>query len=160
MTYRLLAILGLAATLAACETTTAYRAAGPDSRIGYSEQRIEPGRYRVSFQAGSGVSAPLVSDYALLRAAELTLSEGSDWFQVLDRFTEAGPPTSPRFSFGVGTGSYGHGGGFGVGGSTGFGGEPALRAGLEMVMGKGTKPQGRDYYDAHDVARTLHERLG
>lgn len=158
-TTRLFAILGIAAALAACETTTRYTPIGPQSRIGYSEVRLETNRYRVTFQGASGASGPMVNDYALMRAAELALAQGFEWFQVLDRFTETTAPTSPRFSFGVGTGSYGRSGGVGVGGSSGFGGEPSMRTTLEVFMGRGQRPTDRDTYDARDVAETLHGRL-
>ncbi|MEK7265854.1 MAG: hypothetical protein AAB227_07120, partial [Pseudomonadota bacterium] len=75
-----------AIALAACATAvgTAY---GPaDSKgYGYTETRVEADRYRIVF-AGDGATPPdVVDDYALLRAAELAVENGYDWFRVVGR---------------------------------------------------------------------------
>jgi hypothetical protein len=154
---RLFACALAALSLAACATPTVYqRASGPDA-VGYSEYRIEPGRYRVTFRGGSGVSPELVSDYALMRAAELTLAEGYDWFRVSDRFIRQTGSDSPRLSLGVGGADFGRHSAVGVGVGSGFnlGGGPALAATLEVFMGRGPRPPGVDVYDARAVRSTL-----
>ena len=147
-----------ALSLAACATPTVYQAAtGPDA-VGYSEYRIEPGRYRVMFRGGSSATARQVQDYALVRAAELTLAEGYDWFRVSDRsmsFTSGGG--GPRFSIGVGSWGRSSGVGMGVGttfGDSGYGGGAPM-ASLEVFMGRGPKPPGLDVYDARAVRGSL-----
>ncbi len=80
--------------LAACATPTHYVAAARPDSVGYSEVRIEPGRYRVTFQGGDGAPAGQVEDYAMRRAAEIALRDGYDWFQVVDRSGGAAPPRS------------------------------------------------------------------
>ena len=62
-------------SLAACATApTHFQPAASPGGIGYSEMRIEPGRYRVTFQGGAGAPEAQVMDYALLRAADLALA--------------------------------------------------------------------------------------
>ena len=73
--------LAAAASLAlsACATApTLYQASNGPQAVGYSEYRIEPGRYRITFRGGPGAPAQQVADYALLRAADLALAEGYD----------------------------------------------------------------------------------
>jgi hypothetical protein len=64
-----------------------YRAAPTSTALGYSETQIESNRYFVTLSRHEKrrKSASL-EDYALLRAAELTLQNGRDWFWV-DRRT-------------------------------------------------------------------------
>ena len=62
--------LALAATaLAACATATPYQPAGEGSRYGYSEQRVDRDRYRVTFAGNSVTSREQVEMSLLLRAA-------------------------------------------------------------------------------------------
>ncbi len=83
-------LLATAAALAlsACATATPYGPAGPQSRYGYSEQRVDADRYRVSFAGNSVTSREQVEMSLLLRAAELTLESGHDWFATVNRATD------------------------------------------------------------------------
>lgn len=73
--------------LAGCATPpTPY--APRDGRYGYSEQQIETDRYRVVFHGNSATSRERVETFLLYRAAELTLENGYDHFQVVDRATD------------------------------------------------------------------------
>jgi hypothetical protein len=155
-----------ALALAACATPTVYAPANPNAtgtaQVGFSEYRIENNRYRVTFQGGGGAPERLVADYALLRAAEITLRDGYDWFQVVDRFGGvAGSPNSgPRVSIGGGTssgyGRYGGSGfGVGVGTSMNLGGGAAYAHTLEILLGRGARPATPDVYDARGVAAAL-----
>ena len=69
MHARLGAAALLALTLAGCETATVYQPALRPGAVGYSDYRIEPGRYRINFQGGDGAPAGQIRDYVLLRAA-------------------------------------------------------------------------------------------
>ena len=141
--------------LAACEITPG---SGPPP-VGATVQTIEPGRFRVVFRGRSRASPAEVGDRALLMAAQTTLGGGYDWFEVVDRASDIGPPTSPRFSFGIGGGSFGRRSGVGVSTATGFGGEPTAIAILEVIAGRGAKPADRDAYDARAVVDSLSARL-
>lgn len=161
-----LALIAVAASLAlgACATQpTVYQAAAGPKAVGYSEYRIEPGRYRITFRGGPGAPAGYVTDLAIRRAADLALQDGYEWFRVSDRFLQGEADHGPQVSLGVGggSGSWGGGGyyghhsgtsvGLGVGTSFNLGGGPAVSATLEVLMGKGPKPQGADIYDARAV---------
>lgn len=161
MNRPLAAAAALAAlALAACATPTVYGPANPASAhsVGYSEYRIENNRYRVTFQGGAGAPERLVADYALYRAAEITLRDGYDWFQVADRF---GGPTSmdsgSSMSVGTGGGSFGRHSSFGVGVGTTFdlGGGPAYAHTIEFLEGRGPRPAGEHVYDARQLAAAL-----
>jgi hypothetical protein len=154
------ALATLALSACATEPTHFQPAAGP-SAVGFSEMRIEPGRYRVTFQGGPGAPPAQVQDYALLRAADLALAEGYDWFRVTERTTRQNGYSGGSLSLGVGGASFGRRSATGVGVSAGgipLGGGPALVATLEVMMGKGPKPADPDVYDARGVQRSLRER--
>jgi hypothetical protein len=126
--------------------------------VGFSEYRIEPGRYRITFRGGPGAPPEQVSDYAIRRAADLALADGYDWFRVTDRvIAGAAPDQGPRVSLGLGGGNYGWHSGVGVGVGTSFnlGPGPALAATIEVVMGHGPKPADPGAYDARGVSRTV-----
>ncbi len=89
------------AVLAACASTSAYVPARSVGDYGYYSSRISENRYRVVFNGRSSTSAGAVKDYALLRAAELTLQEGADWFQIVDRETEKTTTSAPSPSSGI-----------------------------------------------------------
>ncbi|MFN3524206.1 MAG: CC0125/CC1285 family lipoprotein [Phenylobacterium sp.] len=154
-----------ALALSACASSpTFYGPAATPGAVGWSEYQIEQGRFRVTFQGGPGAPVEMVSDYALLRAAELTLSQGYDWFRIADRATtQSGAGRGPRVSLGAGSGSYGGRGGVSLGVGTSFdlaGGGPALSQTLEIVMGRGTPPREPDVYGAREVQRNLGGRAG
>ena len=77
-----------ALTLSACATATPYGPAGVDSRYGYSQQRIEGDRFRVNFAGNSVTSRDQVEMSLLLRAAEVTVENGGDWFTTVNRATD------------------------------------------------------------------------
>ena len=160
------AVLALVAALAltACETAmpTIYAPAPGPRAVGFSELRLEPGRYRITYRGGPGAPPAQVSDYALLRAADLALAEGYDWFRVSDRHLDrVGYAGGSSVSFGVGGASFGRHSAVGVGvGKTiplGDNGE-ILAETLEVVMGKGPPPRDADVYDARDIRRTIGPR--
>ena len=105
----LLLLAGSAVALTACASLAPYGAQRGAGGQGYSEQRIESDRYRVTY---NGVGAPgPVADFALLRAAELTTQEGYDWFEVVQSWTDGRPGGAggvrPSVSIGGGTSRYG-----------------------------------------------------
>lgn len=129
---------------------------------GFTQQQIEGDRYRVTFSGNSETSLDTVRNYALYRAAEVTVESGHDYFVVVDQNTERtttyrGTGSSP---FGFGTGFRG-GGGFGVGVST-FSAYPddSYTSWVDIVVGDGPKPAGDlKAYDARDVLSQLGPKL-
>ena len=159
---KLLLVAIASLSLAACQTTpTVYGPAAGPQAVGYSESPIEQGRWRVTFRGGPGADEHRVGDLALLRAADLTLREGYDWFRVTDRYiSAAGEGSGPRVSLGVGGANFGRGSAIGVGGGLGFnlGGGPSVTGTLEILMGKGPAPHDPDVYDARQIRSTVGQR--
>jgi hypothetical protein len=162
MKRTLLIALG-ALTLASCETApTHYQPAPGPHAVGFSEMQVEPGRYRVTFRGGPGAPPDQVQDYALLRAADLALAQGYDWFQVTARSMHPIGGGGPYLSFGIGGASFGRHSATGVGVSSGtdLSGGPALETTLDVIMGRGPKPADPQVYDARGVRRTVGPRAG
>lgn len=155
---QLLAAVAVAASLSACATTAPYAPAASPNRVGYFEQQIEPERFRVSYHGPSGMGPNETEDLVMLRAADLTLEHGYDWFRIVERYGQAAPPTTPRFSFDIGGASFGRSSAVGVGTSTGFGGEASFVSNLEILIGRGAKPAEPDAYDAREVSRIIRPR--
>ena len=166
-------VLAFAAVLAltACATTGApppYAAAASPTSAGYFETQIESTRYFVNYRAPSGAEAARLEDYALLRAAELTLQNGRDWFWV-DRRTldqqDDGRSSGPRIGVGVGGATFGGNSSAGVGVGMTFplgSGQAGLRARgatLEVRFGEGLKPDDANAYDARSTSANLRARI-
>jgi hypothetical protein len=160
--------LVLAATLvlAACATTPVYAPAASAGAAGYSETQVESNRYFVTYRAGGATDAALLQDYALLRAAEVTLQHGSSWFWVDNRRLEGeGARSGPSLGVGIGAGNWGRRSGVsvGVGVNIPIGGAPAgtraRSATVEIRFGEGVKPDDPNAYDAHAIAANLRARL-
>jgi hypothetical protein len=182
-----IAAFGLSvALLGACAS---YSPPGPtpyqpavSSNFGFSEQRIEQNRFRITFEGNSRTTRDRVEDSLLLRAAEVTLQNQSDWFQVVTRATD--PKT---YSVPVGGSSIGISHSFAYyrtfhprygwiavrdpfwspfgyyGSRWDDGGTREItrfQASAEILLGRGAKPTGRpDIFDARDVAANLGPRL-
>jgi hypothetical protein len=101
---RTLLIAGLAGLAAACATATPYQPAASD-RYGFSEQRIENNRVRITFRGNTLTDRETVETYLLYRAAEITLQNNMDYFIVANRDTEertrlqSTGPRHARFAF-------------------------------------------------------------
>ena len=83
--------LSLAAILllAGCATTTPYGPATQGGGYGFSDQRIESNRYRITFRGNSSTPRETVENSLLYRAAELTVDQGFDYFVVIENETDA-----------------------------------------------------------------------
>lgn len=172
MRLQTLCVLVISAlTLAACSTAVYKQASGPTS-LGYSEAPLEDGRYRVTFRGRNFNSA---YDFALLRAAEITLAKNHTWFRVTNSFSDEDQDHDHNSHVSVGTG-YGHHGRHGRWGnhwgndwSVGFGFpigatyRNALHS-IDIQMGDGPKPEGGEdddrVYDAASVKATIGSRVG
>jgi hypothetical protein len=153
LTLPLIAAAGL--LLSACASLAPYGPQTGSGGQGYAEQRIESNRFRVTY---NGVGAPgPVADRALLRAAELTTAEGYDWFEVTQRWIDGRADSAGGLRPGVsiGAGSSRQGGysasGVGVGVGLSISGPSATSTTLEVVMGRGSKPDRPNAYDARSV---------
>jgi hypothetical protein len=151
---RLLGTLALLALTACATAPTRYVAAADADDMGYREQRLEQERFRVSFRGNADLKGPQVEDMALRRAAELTIQNGYEWFNVVSRYTDlasgAYSPSGPTIGVGGSTGSFGSGIGVGVG--LNFGGNSRqYQSTLEILMGRGAKPADPNAYDAQQV---------
>lgn len=85
---RMLPALLVMLLLAACAAPQPSLYAPRDGRDGYAQEELGKGLFRVSFQGNHVTSRERAEDYALYRAAELTLELGAERFAVHDRFTE------------------------------------------------------------------------
>ncbi|MBC6983373.1 hypothetical protein [Caulobacter sp. 17J80-11] len=170
---RILTVALAALALSACATATPYQpaAAGPGGR-GYSDMRIEDGRWAVSFSGNSVTSRETVEMYLLYRAAELTVQNGYDYFTVVNRAVDRdtryisspdpwyggwGPYWSPywRWNYGGAWSPWGWG-------------WPSYdvrevnryEASAEILMHRGQKPADDHYaFDAREVMTNLGPRV-
>lgn len=156
----LIVMVALSAVAACSSSPTPYQVVGDNG--GYSEQQIEDDRYSVKFEGNSATSRDAVEEFALYRAAELTLEQGRDYFKVVSRDVEPVAQSSsgvyPSIGIGVGGGNVG----FGV--SSGFGGvgraNASYAAYLDIVMYDGEKPgDERGAYTAFDVVENLKPKI-
>ena len=158
-----------AALLGACATSTPY-APSIDGGYGYSETQIEDDRFRVAFSGNSLTELETVQNYVLFRAADLTDQRGFDWFEVItrdtdrdSRFVDTG---FDRYGYGYGVYHryyhpaigwrpyYGHFGRFGHG-DVNLREVTRYESFVEIVMGKGDKPDRVSAYSAPEVLRNL-----
>lgn len=139
--------------VAACASHSPYGPAKSSGAAGYSSQKIETGRYRVSY---TDKDANRAHDMALLRAAEITLQDGRDWFEITGGYTEqegSGAGSRTSVSVGGSTGSRGHssvGVGVGFGIPVGSGGGSVTTV-IDIVTGENPKPDRPSVYDAMSV---------
>ncbi|GAA0639022.1 CC0125/CC1285 family lipoprotein [Brevundimonas lenta] len=163
----LCALVAAGLTLAGCASLGPY---GPQTSAGgqgFTEQQIESNRFRVTYY-GVGSPGP-VGDRALLRAAELTTAQGYDWFEVTQRWIDGRPDSAGGVSpsvgvgFGSSSGSGRYGGwsssGVGVGLGLNFSGPSATSTSLEVVMGRGDRPDRPNAYNARNVQDSLRGRV-
>jgi hypothetical protein len=112
-------LLKMAATvallaLAGCATPTAYGPAGPYQTDGYTDRQLTDTRWRVTFTGNSVTPRDQVEDYLMLRAAEVTLDSGHNYFRFDTRDTQTQTRTTAFSSGYYGPGAFwGRGWGFG-----------------------------------------------
>ena len=186
-TRALIAALGLALGLTACETATPYQPLqhGTAASGGFTDQRLDADHVRVSFQGNTLTSRATVESYLLYRAAELTVEQGFEWFETVDRHTdrdkrtyvEPDPFYGPGYGFGYGYGFWRpswryYGGGFGWRSWEPYWGGPfwgdtgalqtveKFQATAEIVMHHGAKPDGdAKAFDARAVMTNLGPKI-
>lgn len=120
--------------------------------LGFTEQKIESNRYRISFTASSRTPAATVEGYLLRRAAELTLAESFDYFLIADQAASGAPRSRSPVSIGVGGYGGSYGSGIGIGFGTGLGSGPPWQAYADVQMFAAPKPADQPRaYDARQV---------
>ena len=167
---RILFSIAAATCLAACATPTPYQAA-EDGRQGYAQTQIETNRFRVSFRGNSLTDRETTENYLLYRAAELTLESGYDYFTVVTRATDEDTQMT-RTGFGSSYTSpfavyyaYYHPRWGWRGWHDPFWDDRNYReitryeASAEIFLGRGTKPDDANAFDARDVIQNLGDDI-
>jgi hypothetical protein len=178
-------LLAITAGLAGCTTATPYQPDLRGSQVsgGFSETRVTNDRFRVQFRGNTLTSRDTVERYLLYRAAELTLAQGYDWFEIDDRRTDrtqrtyVEPPLGPRFGYGFGYGYWQpswryYGAGFGWRSWDPYFGDPffadrmdirtvqQFEAGAEIILHRGPTPEGSARaFDARQVKQNLEPTI-
>lgn len=167
-TLKLITLTIITLTLAACSSQPEYRAA-EGSGYGYDATQLTDTQYRVTFKA-RGSDADKAMDYALLRAAEVTLQNGYDWFIVTHRETlidneRIEPSSTLRYSdsrdvvtrcglVSCTTTSYPRSS-FSAGIHIGGDKSRDIKSILEIKLGKGVRPDTDASFDALEVRQHL-----
>ncbi|MCB1691511.1 MAG: hypothetical protein KDI19_02040 [Pseudomonadales bacterium] len=90
-------LIATLALLGACASQGPdYQRAHGSGSEGYSDTQLTKNQYRVSYVGGHRTDAATVKDFALLRAAELTLLNGHDWFRVMNQDTATEAHSRPE----------------------------------------------------------------
>ena len=166
-------LLGIALfSLAGCATQTPYKPAAERGAEGYTETQLTENRYRITFVGNTVTPSETVKDFALLRAAELTLQHGYEWFRIMERDNDKKVNSATTVGGGFSSPSHSsvyqrcglvscqtvvsHSPGF----STGLGvattsTSSSYSYALEVVMGKAPMPQDAESYNARELAATL-----
>ena len=160
-------VIAAGLALAACTTATPYQPQSTEnpSAGGYSEQQIEGDRWKVAFTGNSLTARDTVERYLMFRSAQLTVQQGYDWYETVDRHTEKKSSYSvdPDPYFAGWPGPYwGLYRGRGFGWSYGYWDSPGFAptdiqeisrytATVEITMGHGAKPREPNAYAAQDV---------
>lgn len=159
----------LAASLLATSTLLAACAGGPTPyqpasgyTRGYTEQKLEDTRYRISFEGNSLTERGTVENYMLFRAAELTMQSGYDAFTIVNRETEKDSSVrrvggyGPMMGYRYYSRRYGWVGGYDQFWSpTQYDQITSYEAFAEIVMSKGPKGSDPNSFDARQVSQNL-----
>ncbi|KMT65906.1 CC0125/CC1285 family lipoprotein [Catenovulum maritimum] len=154
--------------LAGCAAKSEYKPAN-NSGYGYQESLINADRYRVQFKT-RGDDRAKVADFALLRAAELTVQQGYDWFIVVSKETVVNKAEQrPNISASRGVNatrecgllgcktSYRPSTSIGVGFT--FGDQSNdIESILEIKMGKAVRPDILESYNAQEIVDNMTQK--
>lgn len=172
-----LAFMTLLVLLAGCASQTPYQPAEKRGAEGYTETRLTDTRYRITFTGNALTPAETVKDYALLRAGELTLEKGYDWFQLAnssdDKRVQSTTAVGSSLDFPSETAVYqrcglvrcsttvatspGFSSGFDVATTST---SAAYSSSLEIVMGRKPMSKTVESYDAHELVASLRALIG
>lgn len=171
-TYTRIATIAAALMLGACASSgPKYVAADDAGDYGHYSTKLDDNRFRITFNGNERTGLDTTKDYALLRAAELTLQEGYTWFEVVDRETRTTEVERDFPRSGIA-----HERGHMVERNCGLlgcservrprtttsihidtaGEKSSYSYSMEVLMGNGEMPQkGGNYYNASSVAKSL-----
>jgi hypothetical protein len=172
MFYSRVALIAIVLGLGACASTPKYAPADSADDYGHYSSKLEETRYRIVYNGRSSTGPATTRDYALLHAAELTLREGYDWFEIVDREMSTSYTRQPAAGFTYERAYY-------MERSCGLlsctrsmhpmtGARMDVDSGrsqtkysyvLEIVMGTGEMPAGGNCYEAAPVAASLTASL-
>ena len=169
---RIVLIAALFSLMTACASSPSYKPAKGANGYGHSSYKIAENRYRVNFNGGRRADYQAARDYALLRAAELTLSNGYDWFQIVDRESTVREVQEPRVGVGY-TQTYSTYERCGLLScsrsvqpatytSVSFDSRSTRDAhhySIEIVMDKGKLPKDGSAYDADEIVKSIGDRV-
>ncbi|MGV6801957.1 MAG: CC0125/CC1285 family lipoprotein [bacterium] len=153
----ILSVTILALMSACASAPIPYQTASTERAYGYRDYPIEENRYRVTYRAASAAEA---ESRALRRAAEITLQQGYDWFEVIRtdpaQSDNNGVGSNSRVSIGGSTGIYGRRSGTSIGIGVGvplgtLASGKSYVANLEILMYRGTKSPAANAYDAKSI---------
>ena len=172
MSKFLIILLASLLLAAGCATQTPYKPAAERGDEGYTETRLGESRYRITFVGNTQTDSETVKDYALLRAAELTLQKGYTWFQVVERETDKKNNSATTLSGGFGSAGHtsvyrdcgvlncqtvvasspGFSTGIGIGSTRT---SSAYSYALEVLLGKPPMPKEANAYDARELSNSI-----
>ena len=175
----LMAAVGAALALSACETATPYQPLQKGATVsgGFSDEKLDADHFRVTFKGNTLTSRATVEQYLLYRAAELTVAQGYDWFETVDRHTERDQRTyvdpDPFYGPGYGYGYFRpywryYGAGYGWRAWGPFWGDPffdvqtvqRFEATIDVALHHGPKPaDAAKALDAREVMTNLGPRI-
>ncbi len=140
---RVLFALAAVLLVAGCGSSEPYREAKGAGGVGYTDSKVQPARAEVGFQGDDDMAPERIYEFALLRAAQVTLDAGFDWFYVVppEGAPSAAPPSPQAGRYGDFTPHY----------------DPEQRfVTLDIAMGSGKHPPRRPgAFDARDIRKTL-----
>lgn len=105
LTKTLTALITATALISCASQNPQYQRADDQGDVGYSESQLTENRYRVSYTGSRTEARDAVKDFALLRAAELTLLNGHEWFKVNSADTTQESRSTPQATTSVQTGN-------------------------------------------------------
>jgi hypothetical protein len=160
--------------LQACASYSPYQPAN-HSAYGYSQTQLSDTQYRVDFKARDLEKGKAI-DYAMLRAAELTIEKGYDWFEIVDRQTDEthkNMPSSTSFGASQNRTIERDCGLLGcrtrmsepynsviIGAGVGDRDRSDVDVMLEIKMGKGVRPDVKQVYAVNTLVKNLRQSLG
>jgi hypothetical protein len=127
---------------------------------GYSETALAENVFKVSFAGNGYIGADTVSDYALLRSAEVTIENGFRYFIITDErsystnSTFTTPTTTNAYVTGYGNSAYGT--------ATTYGGQTynvSKPSSSNLIVCFKDKPEGFAF-DAEFVSKSLKRKYG